>query len=267
MAVTIKKQETKEQQRRLLALIISVLISLGIVILLYLIKVNFFDYPPKDFEYGMQVSYGTDDVGSGENTASIDDFINNDNTSENNNPNQDANTENIETTEESPISDTRVNTSENNTKPTNKPKEEQNQPPPKKVTTNNQKPSETGQGNDKNQAGNKGKENGINEQGLYEGNGGNGGSSLSLSGWRWEAEPIVKDDSNAEGTIIFDVLVDEEGYFMSVKPRYPGTTVSDKSIVEKYRQAVLKAYLTPDGSSSRTASTSRGIVTYVLKSK
>ncbi len=264
MAVTLKKQETKERQRQTIALLLSITISLCTILILYLIKINFFEYPPADFEYGMQVSYGTDDAGSGESAVPIQDFINTENNADN--QNDQSSTENVESAEESPISETKVNTNKiENTKPSNKPNNEQNQSPPKKVTKTDDKPAKDGQGNDPNQTGNKGKENGINQQGLYEGNGGNGGSSLSLSGWRWEAEPIVQENSNVEGTIIFDVLADANGEFIYVKPRYPGTTVTDRDLIEKYRKAVLTAILVSDG--SKTASQARGIVTYVLKSK
>ncbi len=267
MALTLKKQEIQDRRRQTLAMLITFLIGISTIALLYIMKVNFFDYPPPDFEYGMQVSYGTDDAGSGDDAVPIKDFINNDNTENTKNQTQDKSTDNVETIEESPLSETRVNTKPTNTTANNtKPTTQENQSPPKKVTTRTEQTAKDGQGDDKDKTGNKGKETGINQQGLYTGAGGSGGSSLSLSGWKWEAEPKVEDNSNTEGTIIFDVLVDEEGYFVSVKPRYPGTTVADKGIVEKYRQAVLKAYLVPDGS-SRTASTSRGIVTYVLKSR
>lgn len=267
MALTLKKQEIQDRRRQTLAMLITFLIGIGTILMLYLMKVNFFDYPPPNFEYGMQVSYGTDEVGSGDDAVPIEDFINNDNTENTQNQNQDRSTDNVETTEESPLSETRVNTKPNKTNTNNpKPNTQENQSPPKKVTTRTEQTNKDGQGDDKDKTGNKGKETGINQQGLYTGSGGSGGASLSLSGWKWEAEPKVEDNSNSEGIIIFDVSVDEEGYFTSVKPRYPGTTVTDKAIVEKYRRAVLQAYLIPDGS-SRTANISRGMVTYTLKSR
>ncbi|GAB4398609.1 MAG: hypothetical protein OHK0053_17590 [Microscillaceae bacterium] len=266
MAFISKTEQLHERRRRVLAILLTALLGVALLALLNLLKVYYLDAQALEFDYGMQVSYGTDETGTGETGLPIESVRNE--TEENTESlTNEATPNDPPDIEQVPVSETRTAPEpkpQNN--PTNRP---QNQPqgnPPPKTTGKDKTDPKKGQGDDPNSPGNKGKETGIDEQGLYKGSGGSGGSSLSLSGWRWEKEPLVNDNSNAEGTIIFDVLVDEEGLFISVKPRYPGTTVADKNLVEKYRRAVLQSYLVADGSQN-AANTSRGIVTFVLKAR
>ena len=99
-------------------------------------------------------------------------------------------------------------------------------------------------------SGNKNSQNNIkiDQRGIYKGgakgsgNGvGNGSGSgkaatLNIPGWTWDSQPVVKDNSNEVGKIIFEFTIDDLGYVIGVKTLEK--TVS--SYVEKiYRDAVL----------------------------
>jgi len=104
--------------------------------------------------------------------------------------------------------------------------------------------------NKKNIKGNKNKKNNINidQRGIYKGasngigngtgNGtGNGNAAtLNIPGWTWDSQPIIEDNSNEVGKIVFEFTIDDLGYVIGV--RTLEKTVS--SYVEKlYRDAIL----------------------------
>lgn len=88
----------------------------------------------------------------------------------------------------------------------------------------------------------------IDQRGIYKGaskgqgtgSGDNSGSgkaaTLNIPGWTWDSQPVVNDNSNEVGRIIFEFTIDDLGYVIGV--RTLEKTVS--SYVEKiYRDAVL----------------------------
>ena len=88
----------------------------------------------------------------------------------------------------------------------------------------------------------------IDQRGIYKGvsrgqgtgSGDNSGSgkaaTLSIPGWTWDSQPVINDNSNEVGKIIFEFTIDDLGYVIGV--RTLEKTVS--SYVEKiYRDAVL----------------------------
>ncbi len=140
-------------------------------------------------------------------------------------------------------------------------------PPPKKQVTEqlgNEAPS-ANQGDDTNKTGDKGKEEGkIDERALYGAKGGASGASLEMAGWQWDFLPKPNDTSNENGKITFQITIDEDGYIIGVKTLEK--TVSPQ--VEKiYRQAVEELSFTPTGDNIRPAPTSTGKITFIIRSR
>ena len=266
MAIALKTQKLRQQQRQRTAALLTILICGLTFALLYFVKIYFIDFP-QNMDYGMEVTFGKDNKGSGSKSIPIE-SVSTTRQDQNDDPSK-SEVENVENVKQSELSDVNVpSKKENNTKPNRERKKEQVDNTKKQTKSTEGTNTNTGQGNDKNEEGMKGKENGINKEGLYEGNGGKGGTSLSMSGWKWETPPKIDVNFSGEGTIIFSIEVDDEGTFITVKPVYPGTTITDQNIIEKCRQAVLKAYLAPDLAVNATpAPRSKGIVTIVFKSK
>jgi len=267
MAIAVKSQELREKQRQRKALLITLFISFGLIIGMHLITISQVEYKPA-FDYGQWVSYGFDEQGSGKQNIPIQSFE----TIEEQTPTTEESSVNepdavIEEVETSPASETRVKTKKEEKKKEEVKKEENTKNTPQKTESDASKEDTQGQGNDKDKKGVKGKETGINKEGLYSGAGGSGGSSLSLAGWKWEQEPVVKDDSGAEGRIIFSISVDDQGYIISIKP-LPGTTIADQRVIQKYKQAVIDAYLVEDNQAgARPPGRSNGTVTFILKAR
>lgn len=264
MGIAIRSHLIKERRRQRIALLIAVIISALILLGMYLIKIRFWEYQSA-FEYGQEISFGTDAQGSGNQPVPLEDIINTEDKSSQDTP-QEESIENEPDVETSPNSETRLPQKEEESKkpqePNSQPKQDESKP--NKVQDDKGKDNNQGQGND-NKDGVKGKENGINKDGLYDGQGGRGGSSLSLSGWDWEEAPKVNDATGLEGRIMFAIIADEEGFVISAK-EMKGTTVTDRNLIEKYRQAVLNTVLVPKGGANPSG-VSRGTVTFILTAK
>ncbi len=88
------------------------------------------------------------------------------------------------------------------------------------------------------------------------------GVALNVSGWGMGSRPIVNDDSNEAGKIVFELKVDDTGDIISV--RVKESTVS-QSVVELYKRAVSKMKLVPK--SENVPAVSTGTLIYIIKSK
>jgi protein TonB len=127
-------------------------------------------------------------------------------------------------------------------------------------------------GDKEGKVGDQGNPNGdINAKALYgnagkggDGQGGSGGSSLDLAGWRWDRIPRVKDDNEDEnGKIVFQITIDDQGEIIAIKTLEK--TISP-SVEKLYREAVEKLSFTKTDNKI-PASTSTGKITFIIKSK
>lgn len=114
-------------------------------------------------------------------------------------------------------------------------------------------------GNVKGAVGNQGDPNGNPDALNY---GKRGGSSLQMTGWKWDEPPTPDDKSEATGKIVFEVKVDESGEIVGIK--VIERTV-DPSIVEKYKKAVEKLTFSKTRDNQNPAETSTGKITFILK--
>lgn len=111
----------------------------------------------------------------------------------------------------------------------------------------------------------------IDSRAIYKGSKGStnaqsssGGSSLNMSGWIWDFDPEPDDNSDESGKIIFKITVDDEGEILRV------TTVEKtvSPVVEKkYKDAVMDLTFSKTAENRSTATTSSGIITFIIKSR
>jgi len=124
---------------------------------------------------------------------------------------------------------------------------------------------------DKNVAGDQGKENGTLDSKNYYGNagsggdgaGGNGGTSLNMSGWRFTSPPKVKQNSGESGKIVFKIVVDEDGTILSA---IPVENQLSPAVTKFYKDAVMELTLEKT-SGSKAAENSVGYVTFIIRAK
>ncbi len=256
-------------KRQLSAWTISILVHAALALAFWF----FFKLTPPNppwGSYGVAVNFGFDETGFGTEQS-----YEQAGTKENN-PQQELNPGNQSPqesgiapmatgTEESPLQ--LPNETHTQTTTTTKPESEPNKAQP--VNTNKQGGGNTGgasEGNDPGTTGNKGKQGGDLSSLNYEGTPGNGGSgtgaSLDLAGWVWEKKPVVDDQSNEEGKIVFQITVDEEGEIVGI--RTLEKTVSNK--VERiYRSEVEKLTFLKKRGYNAVAGTSTGTITFRIK--
>lgn len=129
-------------------------------------------------------------------------------------------------------------------------------------------PEETENTDDRGQADEEGEEGDpeadIDERALYGNVTGQDGASLQLSGWIWDFEPTPYDDSQETGKIVYKITIDDEGYI--VESPIPIVSTVSPSVEKYYRQAVERLTFSKT-STYKTALTSTGTITFVIKSK
>lgn len=129
-------------------------------------------------------------------------------------------------------------------------------------------PAETTPSDDQGQADEEGQEGDpeaeIDERALYGNVTGEEGASLELSGWIWDFEPTPYDDSQETGKIVYKITIDAEGYI--IESPIPIVSTVSPSVEKFYRQAVERLTFSKT-STYKTAPTSTGTITFVIKSK
>ncbi|MFT7055845.1 MAG: outer membrane biosynthesis protein TonB [Roseivirga sp.] len=134
----------------------------------------------------------------------------------------------------------------------------------KKTDTNSTDPASNNQGKVADTRGNMGDPTGKATANGSKAGGADPGVSLSLEGWKWQAPPAEKDESQIDGIIKFSIEVDDRGTVINVT-KIPGTTISDNTVIEFYKKQVEKLLFTQTDPSKAVAMTSRGEITFVIK--
>uniref|UniRef100_UPI004048CE71 hypothetical protein n=1 Tax=Roseivirga sp. TaxID=1964215 RepID=UPI004048CE71 len=134
----------------------------------------------------------------------------------------------------------------------------------KKTDTNSTDPASNNQGKVTDTRGNMGDPTGKTTANGTKAGGADLGVSLSLDGWKWQAPPTEKDDSQIDGIIKFRIEVDDRGTVINVT-KIPGTTISDNTIIEFYKKQVEKLSFVQTDPNKSAALLSRGEITFVIK--
>ncbi len=123
------------------------------------------------------------------------------------------------------------------------------------------------QGDDQNKIGDKGDPQGtVDGKAMYgkpgDGGGGNGGSSLEMSGWRWDEKPNPTVPANESGRVVFEIKVDGDGEVISIK-------TLERSISAEAEQSCKKAIekLTFTKTGTNVPSISTGKITFVVRAR
>ncbi|MBM3178459.1 MAG: hypothetical protein FJZ78_10690 [Bacteroidetes bacterium] len=158
------------------------------------------------------------------------------------------------------------------TEETVKPKEPPKEKPkavyePAKPTEKTGEQASNSKGDDANATGEKGRPEGkVDARALYgspgEGGGGGGGTGLELAGWRWDREPRPRlPETEKNGKIVFEIEVDEEGQITKLVTIERGVSPAAEKIC---REEILSLNFVQIG--NRAPERSKGRVTIVVKS-
>lgn len=132
------------------------------------------------------------------------------------------------------------------------------------TTGDRNNPAAANQGDKTDAVGDQGDEEGnIDARSLYGKPGGGGGSSLEMTGWKWDSEPNPQDNTSQSGKIVFILIIDQRGEVTSVK--VDSYTVS-ASLVRLY-QAEVERLTFSKTSSAPAPPSSKGRITFIIKAK
>jgi|GEM_PF-1170249 len=113
--------------------------------------------------------------------------------------------------------------------------------------------------------GDMGKQNGSLNSDALLGGGGQGGSSLDMPGWNWEAPPTVNDKSSVTGKLVFEVKIDDEGEVISASRIY--SDIADRSVISAYKNAVMDLIFEQENSSIDPPRITTGRITFVITAR
>jgi len=136
---------------------------------------------------------------------------------------------------------------------------------PEGTQSDNQQPSQANQGDKEDEIGDQGDPQGqLDARALYGEPGGGGGASLQLTGWDWGDFKPPRDPSDENGKLVFQIVIDDDGEILSIKKLE--SSVSPE-VVKFYKDEVAKLtfYRTPGNTIA--APTSKGIITFIIRSR
>ncbi|MEQ8927374.1 MAG: hypothetical protein RLO81_16255 [Fulvivirga sp.] len=290
--------ELEEKKNKRNAAIISALIH-SVLLLAFLFMIAWREPDPPLPEYGIELNFGLDNVGSGEiqpetvaNESESEEEAAPENLPEQETESEEAvESETLESTE--PIVEEATNNLQESPDVVEKVVEEKpiklvvkekpvveekvdKKPEVKKEVV---KPEEgasgkTGEsnsqqnanhGDDTNKVGDKGDEQGtLDSRALYGNAGGGGGSALDMTGWIWDFKPKPNDTSDENGRIVFEIKIDDQGEILSVRTLERSVSPTVEKI---YRSEVEKLTFSKTSDNSLVAPVSTGRITFVIKSK
>lgn len=268
----LKEQEKKNQK-------IGMAVTLGLhalILGMFFFMLAWREPDPPIPEYGIELNFGMDQVGSGENPQ----------------PQpapevQEVETEELEepvveeVSEPSPEPVENVTPDEVVTQPEPSPDVVEDVPetvPQKTNEARETKPkpdipeaqpypgsSASNEGDDANEVGDKGKEEGtIDARALYGAQGSGQGASLQMEGWNWDYIPRPDDPSSESGKIVFQITIDDQGEVIGV--RTLEKTVSP-AVERLYQEAVERVTFSRTADNIRPTATSIGRITFLIQSK
>ncbi|WP_421879515.1 hypothetical protein [Marinoscillum sp.] len=290
--------EEKEKKYRRISLATSIGIQLVLLLLFYFLIAWKEPFPPIP-SYGIELSFGVENVGSSSQPVTNPDPIESEDAVEE--QTDESNEENVEqseevettepveesspeeSTEEVPLTDTSspdvVEKAEEvkekpKEEPKPKPTEQVKKPEPvkEKSAEVNQEAvmpkAEKGEVNDSSgqndKDGREGKEEGtIDGRALMGEQGSSTGASLQMSGWVWDFKPEPKDNSSEEGKIVYKIKVDQDGYIIGID--LVSSTVSPT--VERFYKQSIERLSFSKTNEYRPAPTSSGTITFIIKAK
>lgn len=297
------KEEQADKKNKRKAAIISILVH-GTLLLAFLFILAWKEPDPPLPEYGVELNFGLDNVGSGQvqpetpaneseslEEAAPEELLEQEDQLEDSQetveevvaeaePVVEESTDGVQDSPDVIQKEVQEEPKEEPIKePTPDPKKEEREVQEQKevkevVTTDNGADGKDGEsnsqqasnhGDDKNEVGDKGDAQGtLDARALYGKGGGGGGSALDMSGWVWDFRPKPNDTSSENGRIVFEIKIDDQGEILSVRT----IERSVSPVVEKiYRSEVEKLTFSKTSDNSTAAPISTGRITFVIKSQ
>jgi outer membrane biosynthesis protein TonB len=254
-----------ETKNKRIGLTATIVLHVVLVILFIFFGMTHMNPPPE--EEGITINFGTSEMGMGDvqpeevaSTSTPQETI--DNTPEETPTEASADQDILTTTEDAPAVETKKKKEE--PKEVKEPVKEE--PKPDKNLTDalsnwkNNKNTNSGEG-DTQQAGDQGSTDGDLNSTNRAGGGQGNGVSFNLSGRSMLAAPRIKDDSQEEGKVVVDIIVDNTGKVVRATPGARGSTTASSILYEKAQKA---AYATKFNANPNAAQEQKGQMTFIF---
>lgn len=234
----------KDKEKRK-GLVVTVLVHLVLLVLFSIFGLSYVIPPPEE---GITINFGTVDAGmndvQNETPAESNENTPTEQVVAEQEPVEQVEEEIItQDTEEAPSINKEEEKPKEEVKPVEKPKEE---PKPDKNLSdalNKWKTNKTEQGGgdgNTDQVGDQGALDGNKDSKNYIGGGVGNGTSFSLSGRSMLSTPTIKDNSQNEGKVVVDIIVDKYGKVLRATPGARGSTTTNSTLYKKAREAALQ---------------------------
>jgi len=112
-----------------------------------------------------------------------------------------------------------------------------------------------------NQTGDQGAQEGDPNSKNYVGGGGGNGTSFNLSGRSMVSSPRIRDNSQDEGKVVVDIIVDKNGKVLRANPGARGSTTTSRILYKKAKEAALS---TKFNASPNSAEEQKGQMTFIF---
>jgi len=267
----------EEKKDRRIAAIVSFGVNAGLFLLFFFLLAWQAPDPPLP-EYGIELDFGLDNTGAGETTRPEPTPVVEEEPIEE--VTKEVEVEEVEAVEETPPEEVQESVEqveqvapiedspdvvEEVTETTEEVIEEPEEPVKEPVPGSLYPSKNTNQGNSEDPVGNQGKEDGkVDDRALYGAQGPKDGASLQMAGWNWDYIPRPQDDSSESGRITFQITIDGRGEIISI--RTLEKTVSP-AVERIYREAVEELTFSRTGNNARSATTSTGKISFIIRSK
>jgi hypothetical protein len=87
---------------------------------------------------------------------------------------------------------------------------------------------------------------------------------LDMTGWEWDSVPNPKDNTEEIGKIVFQIIIDSDGFVIGIKEIEK--TVSPQ-LVSLYKEALAKISFSKSSDSTIDSTTTKGTVTFIINAK
>ncbi len=257
--------ELVRSKNKRIGLTTTIIIHVVLVILFIFFGMTHMNPPPE--EEGITINFGTSEMGMGDvqpqeiaSTSTPEETI--DNTPEETPTETSAEQDILTATDDAPA----VQTKKEKEEPKEVKEPVKEEPKPDKNLTDalsnwkNNKNTNSGEG-DTQQPGDQGSTDGDPNSTNRTGGGQGNGVSFNLSGRSMLAAPRIKDDSQEEGKVVVDIIVDNTGKVVRATPGARGSTTASTILYDKAKKA---AYATKFNANPNAAQEQKGQMTFIF---
>ncbi|MEQ8623420.1 MAG: energy transducer TonB [Vicingaceae bacterium] len=255
----------EEKKNKRTGLVVSIVFHSLLVLIFAFFGLTYLDPPPKD--EGITINFGTSDQGMNNNPN------NTVNTEVENTPTETAVSEPIpaeaveeeimtQDTEEAPSIDKKDKKKEDVVEPVKK-----EEPKPDKNLSDalnkwkNKAPASGGGDGNTGSPGDQGSLDGDPNSSNYTGGGRGNGTSFNLSGRSMVSSPKISDNSQEEGKVVVDIIVDKYGKVIRATPGARGSTTTNAILEKKAKEAALR---TKFNANPNAAEEQKGQMTFIF---